>query len=345
MILEAEFSPGMSLDECVAVARLVEEVGFARLGISDVVLWPDTFVVQAACAAATRRVRIGSMVSNPYTRHPVVLAGAVASLQELSGGRAFLGLGVGAGLEVVGIDYPRAAKTLREAITIIRGLLGGDAVEFEGSVFQAHGAQLRRPPDSLPPIAVGTRSEKVMRLAGEMADVALVGARYLSPATADCYRAWVAEGARAAQRDSSEVEIAPRLTLCSSKDARSARRTMKRDTAEFLVTLRPADLDIEEDRMKAISAALERARGWYFDPDAHHPEELDDLVSDDLVDKFSVSGSPRDCLEHFRGVRHLGFTSVSLKLAPVRRPGIAMFEGLRETIESFGEVLTEVAAL
>lgn len=345
MILEAEFSPGMSVDQCVALARLVEEVGFTRLGISDVVLWPDTFVVQSACAAATTWLRIGSMVSNPYSRHPVVLAAAVGSLQELSGGRAFLGLGVGAGLEVVGIDYPRPTATLREALTIIRGLFAGESVDFEGSVFEARGAQLRRPPQQVPPIAVGTRSERVMRLAGEMADTALVGARYLSPATADCYRSWVTEGARDAGRDVAEVEIAPRLTLCASKDAESARRTMKRDTAEFLVTLRPADLDIDEEQMRAIAAALERARGWYFDPEAFHPEELDALVSDDLVDKFSISGAPGDCLEQLRRVRELGFTSVSLKLAPVRRPGSDMFGGLRETIESFGEVLGEVASL
>jgi len=77
MIIEAEFSPGMTLAECEEVARLAEEAGFDRLGVSDVVLWPDTFVVQALCARATSRVQIGAMVTNPYSRHPAVTAAAV----------------------------------------------------------------------------------------------------------------------------------------------------------------------------------------------------------------------------------------------------------------------------
>ncbi len=345
MTLEAEFSPGMPLPECQALARLVEEAGFDRLGISDVVLWPDTFVVQALCAQATSRVRIGSMVSNPYTRHPAVLAAAVADLQGLSGGRAFLGLGVGAGLEAVGLGYPRPVRALREAVTVVRALLGGEEVDFEGEVFQVRGARLRRPPSTVPQIAIGTRSEGVMRLAGELADAALVGARYLSPGIASTYRGWVEAGARVAGRDPSAVELAPRLTLCVSHDAGAARRTMRRDTAEFLVTLRPDDLDIEPARFAAIERALGDARGWYFDPDAHHPEELDSLVTDALVDQFSISGAPADCLAHFERLRDMGFASASLKLAPVRRPGLDMFSGLLETVTAFAEVLPAVRAL
>jgi 5,10-methylenetetrahydromethanopterin reductase len=345
MALEAEFSPGMALSECQELARLVEHAGFDRLGISDVVLWPDTFVVQAMCAQVTERVRIGSMVSNPYSRHPAVLAAAVGDLQELSGGRAFLGLGVGAGLEAIGVGYPRPATTLREAVTVVRALLSGETVDFEGSVFRVEGARLRRPPGALPPIAIGTRSEKVMRLAGELADAALVGARYVSPGIAATYRRWVAEGAAAAGRDPGAVELAPRLTLCVSHDAEAARRTMRRDTAEFLVTLRPDDLEIEPERFEAIARVLAEARGWYFDPDAHHPAQLDDLVSDELVDKFSISGAPSDCVAHFGRLLEMGFTSASLKLAPVRRPGLDMFGGLRETVTSFAEVLPVVKAL
>jgi 5,10-methylenetetrahydromethanopterin reductase len=345
LTLEAEFSPGMPLAEAQELARLVEQAGFDRLGISDVILWPDTFIVQALCAQVTHRVQIGSMVSNPYSRHPAVLAAAVADLQELSGGRAFLGLGVGAGLDSVGLPYTRPVATLRETVSILRRLLNGETVDHDGAAFSLHGARLRCPPDAVPPIAIGTRSPGVMRLAGEVADTALVGARYLSLATANTYRQWVAEGAARVGRSPASVEVAPRLTLCVSQDAEAARNTMRRDTAEFLVTLRPDDLAIEPERLAAIASALERARGWYFDPEAFHPPELDALVDDGLVDRFSVCGSPKDCLDHFRRLRDLGFRSVSLKLAPVRRPGLSMFAGLRETVTAFAEVLPTVQRL
>src|SRR5438132_10597735 len=343
--LEAEFSPGMAPRESQQLARLIEEVGFDRVGISDVVLWPDTFLIQLLCVQATQRIHIGSMVTNPYSRHPAVVAAAVADLAELSAGRAFLGIGVGAGLEAVGLDYPRPVRTLREAITMIRGLLAGQTVDMRGQVFRCEGARLRRPPERQVPIAIGTRSPGVMRLAGELADRALVGARYLSPTMAATYRTWIADGASGVGRAPAAVETAPRLTLCVSHDADSAYRTMRHDTAEFLVTLRPADLDIEPDRFDAIAAALSEARGWYFDTDAYHPPALEHLVDDDLVRTFSICGAPHDCIDQLRRIADMGFRSVSLKLAPLRRPRLSMFEGLRETVTSFGEVLHEVKNL
>src|SRR5215475_11212535 len=98
MILEAEITPGMPMRDVVELARLVEDVGFHRLGISDVALQQDCWAALAASALATDRVALGPMVTNPYSRHPAATAAAIASVHELSDGRAFLGLGVGAGL-------------------------------------------------------------------------------------------------------------------------------------------------------------------------------------------------------------------------------------------------------
>ncbi len=345
MIVEAEFSPGMALDECQEIARLIESAGFDRLGVSDVVLWPDTFIVQALCAKVTKRLEIGSMVGNPYLRHPAVTAAAVAGIQEISEGRAFIGLGVGAGLDVVGVNYPRPVATLREAIEIVRALLDGETVNQSGSVFHVEGAKLRMPPAKKVPIAIGTRSERVASLAGELADRALVGARYLSPTFADRYRSWVTDGEALAGRPLGEVEVAPRLTLCCSRDKEAAYATMRRDAAEFLVTLRPDDLTIEPERIDEIASVLSKAKGWYFDPDAYHPRELDDLIDDALVEAFSLCGNGDALVGQFRRVEEMGFRSVSLKLAPVRRSGWSMFDGLVETVTTVAEVMPAIKAL
>lgn len=370
MIVEAEFSPGMPADACEEVARLVESAGFDRLGVSDVALWPDTYVVQALCARATSRVEIGAMVANPYTRHPSTTAAAVAALSELSGGRAFLGLGVGAGLEEVGLAMPHPAPTLRRATAAIRALLDGQPVapgdlgdgdgdlgdgdgdgdlgDGDGNSDGAagrRGPSLRIPPRGRVPIAIGTRSPRVAGIAGELADRALVGARYLTAGLAADYRSWVAAGAARAGRDPASVEIAPRLTLCCSSDAAAAYDTMRRDAAEFLVTLRPPDLELDPGRFDAIASALSTARGWYFDPEAYHPPELDALVDDRLVEAFSLCGNGDHLVSQFRRVAEMGFTSVSCKLAPVRRPGWSMLDGLRETITTAAAVLPRIRSL
>ncbi len=329
--LEAEISPGMSTAEAVGLAQLVEEAGFARLGISDVVYWPDCFMLQALCAQATSRIAVGAMVTNPYTRHPVVLAGALATLDDIAPGRAFCGLGVGAGLEPLGIDYPKPVAALRQAVGDIRTLLAGGEVGGEGLI---------RPAARPVPISIGTRSPQVMRLAGEVADIALVGGRFLSAELADTYRSWLTEGAARAGRTLNEFETAPRLTLCCSADGDLARRSVKRYAAHYLTIIRPPELDVDPDHMAAIEAALSRSRGWYFDHNRFDDPALHDLIDNRLVEAFTIVGTPEECAEQLTGVLDMGFASASLNLAATARSTAA--EGLAETITSFAPV---VAAL
>lgn len=330
--LEAEISPGMSTAEAVGLAQLVEEAGFDRLGISDVVYWPDCFMLQALCAQATSRIAVGAMVTNPYTRHPVVLAGALATLDDLAPGRAFCGLGVGAGLAPLGIDYPKPVAALRQAVADIRTLLSGG---------EAGGERLIRPAAHPVPLSIGTRSPQVMRLAGEVADIALVGGRFLSADLADAYRTWLAEGATRSGRTLDDFDIAPRLTLCCSADGDLARRSVKRYAAHYLTLIRPPELDVAPDHMAAVEAALARSRGWYFDHHRLDDPELDALIDDRLVRAFTIVGTPRECGDQLAAVLDMGFTSASLNLAATARSGAA--EGLAETISSFAPVAASLA--
>jgi 5,10-methylenetetrahydromethanopterin reductase len=335
--IEAEITPGMSAREAVELARLVEQVGFDRLGISDVVFWPDCFVLLGLAAQATQRLHVGPMVTNPSSRHPVVLAGIMATLHDVSQGRAFLGLGVGAGLEGLDLDLGRPVVRLREAITVIRGLLAGEEVTLHGETITVSASRMVGPVSPVP-ISIGTRSPKVMRLAGELADIALVGGRYLSPAIAATYRQWLAEGAAAAGRDLATLEVAPRLTLCCSHDGALARRSVKRYVAHYVNLMKPAELDLDPAWLARVAAALARSRGWYFDHDRYDDPDLDDLIDDELVRSFAIAGTPQECLALTREVLDQGFTSVSMNLAfPIRD---SMATGLRETLEGFGEVLS-----
>ena len=330
--LEAEISPGMSTADAVGLAQLVEGAGFSRLGISDVVYWPDCFMLQALCAQATRRIAVGAMVTNPYTRHPVVLAGALATLDDIAPGRAFCGLGVGAGLESLGIDYPKPVAALRQAVADIRTLLDGGEVG---------GERLIRPAVHPVPISIGTRSPQVMHLAGEVADIALVGGRFLSADLADTYRVWLAEGAARAGRTLDDFETAPRLTLCCSEDGDLARRSVKRYAAHYLTLIRPPELDTDPDRMAVIEAALARSRGWYFDHNRFDDPELDHLIDDRLVEAFTIVGTPGECADQLAAVLDMGFTCASLNLAATARSTAA--EGLAETITSFAPVVQSLA--
>ena len=340
--VEVELSPVVSTAELLELARLVDDAGADRLGISDVALMRDSLLMQGLCAQVTRRVHIGSLVSNPYVRHPAVVAAALGTLSEVSQGRAFLGIGVGAGLSGLGIDQSHPARRLEEFLLVTKALLSGETVDWESPNYRIKGARLSGGIAAPVPVVIGTRSRLVARLAGRMADAVVVGAREMTPNALQRYRDWVNEGARAAGRNPDEVEIAPRVTVCVSNDGMAARRSVTLYTAHYLSLGSFEDSGLDYDRFQRISRLAASATGWYFEPDVKYPSELDELITPDLIERFAIAGTPAECLDQVRQLARLGYRSVSMNVAAVRTPGSSMYAGLRETVEGLGEMMAEV---
>jgi 5,10-methylenetetrahydromethanopterin reductase len=342
-IFEAEITPFLKAKEIMKLAQIAEDAGVDRLGISDVIFYPDTYELQALCATVTKRIKIGSLVTNPFTRHPAVIAAAVSTLDEISDGRAFLGIGAGAGIAKLGVLRSAPAPAIREAVHIIRELLAGKVVNYQGNAYQlsCKETRLEFPPQHDIPILIGTRSPKIAKLAGEIADIIVIGARYISDQQLSNYLAWISEGVLKAKRDIGTVEIAPRLTICASRDGELAKQSVKLYAAHYLSLLKPPDLSIEDTRLKKIIDAVARVKGWYFSPNVQYPAEIDSLVDEEIVDKFAVAGTPEECITKIRSMmcRHR-FKSVSLNVASVRRKNI--FDGIAETVRSFGEIVQGV---
>ena len=342
-IFEAEITPVLKTKEIMKLAQIAEDAGVDRLGISDVIFYPDTYELQALCATVTKRIKIGSLVTNPFTRHPAVIAAAVSTLDEISDGRAFLGIGAGAGIAKLGVLRSAPAPAIREAVHIIRELLAGKVVNYQGNAYQLSSKETRLefPPQHDVPILIGTRSPKIAKLAGEIADIIVIGARYISDQQLSNYLAWISEGVLKANRDIGTIEIAPRLTICASRDGELARQSVKLYAAHYLSLLKPPDLSIEDTRLKKIIDAVARVKGWYFSPNVQYPEEIDSLVDEEIIDKFAVAGTPEECITKIRRMisRHR-FSSVSLNVASVRRKNI--FDGIAETVKSFGEIIQGV---
>jgi 5,10-methylenetetrahydromethanopterin reductase len=337
---EAEITPVVRSKEIMKLAQLAEAAGVDRLGISDVIFYPDTYEIQVLCALVTKHLKIGSIVTNPYTRHPAVIAAAAATLQEISDGRAFLGIGAGAGIGELGVVRSPPAPTLREAIYVIRELLVGRVVNYQGKIYQlpTKNSKLEFPPERTVPILIGTRSPKIARLAGEVADIIVIGARYVSEQQLTNYIRWISEGAARAKRDINEIEIAPRLTVCASRDGDLAKQSVKLYAAHYLVLLRPPDLSIDDRKLKMIVDAVKRVRGWYFSPNIEYPKEIDKLVDEEIVDKFAVAGTPEECIAKIKSITaRFRFKSLSLNIAAVKRQRI--YDGMAETMSCLEEII------
>jgi 5,10-methylenetetrahydromethanopterin reductase len=158
--------------EAAKLAQLAEEAGFEDIWFPDHYFIREVYGALALAAAATKRVHLGTAVTSPYLRHPVLLASAVATLDEISDGRAIFGLGVG-GHEFprhlnVKLDRPIAA--CREAVDIVRRLLAGETVTARGRIFTVEGAKLTFTPPRRTPVYLAARGPQMLQLGGEIAD-------------------------------------------------------------------------------------------------------------------------------------------------------------------------------
>ena len=126
--------------DIIASAKLADEIGYSTLWVLDShLLFHEVYTLLGALAVSTTRIRLGTAVTNPLTRHPSVTAAAFSTLAELSGGRASLGISVGdSALKSMNLEVAKMS-VLAENVALCRKLLGGEAVSFgEGKTAQLH---------------------------------------------------------------------------------------------------------------------------------------------------------------------------------------------------------------
>lgn len=137
--------PEESTARMVELALLAESLGYARCWVYDEGLASrDVHVVMTAIAVATTKIAIGPGITNPYTRHPAATASAIASLDEVSGGRAFYGIGAGGSLTLdpMALKRKRPLGAVRDSIAIARGLFLSERVDHKGAVFSVENASI-----------------------------------------------------------------------------------------------------------------------------------------------------------------------------------------------------------
>lgn len=154
------------------LARIVESHGFRELTVHDIVWWRPVWPILTLLAASTERVLVGPDVTHPYLRHPVDTATNVAALDELSGGRAILGLGTGSMLAPLGIEVTRPLAAVRECAELVRQILRRERAPYEGQVFSvSEEAQLFwEPPRPSVPMFVGAFGPRMVEAASAWAN-------------------------------------------------------------------------------------------------------------------------------------------------------------------------------
>lgn len=292
--------------------RLIELAVAAEHAGADQVWFPHdpfmrhTWALTVAAAAHTERVGLGGITINPWTSDPFEIATYLATLDELSGGRALVGLGLHTDemLRWVGYEPGDAAVRIREAVELIRRLLRGEVAAFEGEAFRwSDAAYLRfRPVRERIPIYVACYGDELLRLSGEIGDGSLP--MVAPPESARVVAEHVRAGAAAAGRDPAEVDVAGCMWLSLSDDGAAAHEFMQRMVATFAPYLDPGALalvGLSPEDFVEIKRLVEGGR-------------LDDaaaLVGDDML-RLAIVGTPDQVVERLADVEAAGITQANL---------------------------------
>jgi len=313
--------------EGMEYARFAEEHGFEAVWQAESRLVREATVPMAAYAAVTERIKVGSGVVNNWTRNVGLLAATFSTLDDLAPGRILLGIGAWWDplASKVGIERRRPLQAMRETVQVVRQLLAMERVTFHGEFVHLTDVEIdivhgdRSPKDV--PIYVGATGMKMMELAGEIGDGAvlnyMVGPSYNRQAMAA-----LAEGAARAGRNMEDIDR-PQLVVCSLDEDRD----MALDRARELLT---QYLGQQPHIMKASGVApglieeIGKVLTWPAGPEEIHRAMK--LVPDEAVQLITASGTPDECRAKVREYVEAGAT------CPILYP---LGDDVRAMIEAF----------
>jgi 5,10-methylenetetrahydromethanopterin reductase len=296
-----EFVPKEPYWKTTYYAIQAERGGFSNLWITDHYNNRNVYVSLTTAAIFTKKITLGPGVTNPYMVNPVFTAQALATLNELAPGRVVLGIGAGdkTTLASVGIEMRKPITTVTEAVAIIRKMTSGENVIFKGEAFQIPAAKLFFKPKTKIPIYIGAQGPKMLALAGKIGDGVLINACH--PEDVKSALSHVKTGLKETSKSIDELDVAAYTAFSVHQDLKKAVKATVPVVA-FIVAGSPRQVlerhDIDLKKAEKIREAL-KAQNW---------GSAFSLVSQEMIEVFSVCGTPDLCIERISQLLKLGVT-------------------------------------
>jgi 5,10-methylenetetrahydromethanopterin reductase len=306
------------LDEMLASARVMDEAGMDTIWLAEAYPWwrkhqmeaRSSTVVSALIARETKQLTVGWGIISPWTRHPVQVAMDARVVQEVAGPGRFL---LGYGTSKIFLNYIRAqtSKTLgpmRDAVTIVRGVLSGEAFEYEGETWSASVPALSdeaHTPRGVPPVYVAATAPKMQALAGEIADGCLTPS-----ITTPAFVRYTCANVNA------DIDIGCTVVASIDETDRYAGRDGAREIAGMYLANKVQNIrgsadtllelaEIDPEEIRPVAEAME----------AGGRLAAKEKVTDALLDRCKpIAGTPSDCIAAIEEYRDAGCTHVMLEL-------------------------------
>ncbi len=309
-----------ALDYC----RQAEALGYEAMFIADSQMnCLDPFQALALCARETKRLRLGTAVTNMVYRDPPVLAGSAATLNEISEGRAILGLGTGDGPVYTLGRKPTPMAKFEEGLATMRTLLQRKPADFPAGKVAL---QIGRVPV---PMYVSAEGPKGLQVAGKFADGVILGGG-VDLRVLEWAKRKIAAGAAEAGRSPADIELVAACMICIDRDGERARSVVRTRLANrahhnFRFTLET----VPPEELAALKVFME-----HFDDSKPLEEKVDPkYVSDYLVNRFSIAGTPEECVARVKRLEQAGIRRIL-----VTPPGRVY----KETVEAWARQVASV---
>jgi 5,10-methylenetetrahydromethanopterin reductase len=312
------------------LANAIEGYGFGGVSVYNDMLFQPAWLPLLEIARATQRVRIGPAAVNPFTCHPINIAGHIALLDEAARGRAYLGLARGSWLDYLGLFPQRPVRALREAIDCVNLLLARSTEPYRGEVFQLAGGDSLRWPIERPgiPILLGSWGKTTIRTCISKIDEVKLGGT-ANPEIVPHYLRLMACAALEAKRRPEEIGLVLGAVCVVDMDGQAARTRARHEAALYLPIIADLDptIDLEPEQLTRMKAAAKR-----FDF-----EQVAALISDEMLLRFVFAGTPDEVIEQAAAVLHQGASRVEFGTPH----GLTVASGLRLLGERVLPALTQ----
>jgi alkanesulfonate monooxygenase SsuD/methylene tetrahydromethanopterin reductase-like flavin-dependent oxidoreductase (luciferase family) len=299
------FNPTISGREAADFARFAEEHGFDSFWVHENPFIKDAISLLSNAILATEKIKIGAGCVSVVTRHPLLTVSTFVSLDETSGRRVQMGVGLGGfpwlpkiGVKVFPVQETRPLKRIREFLTITDKLLDGESISLDGEFYKVADIKLESKPAHRPPVYLAAFGERLLKMASRFVDGVIISPALMTPEITSQKVHFVRGGEDAGNR----VDIASYILTTVSNDIAKARQAMKSyyfllyQVAEVIrpeifapYGLKPRDLEpIKEAWRRRDIAAAAKA------------------LPDEVIDALTLTGNPDHCVERLKDYRKAG---------------------------------------
>jgi 5,10-methylenetetrahydromethanopterin reductase len=289
-----------SVQEMIELARLADEARLESLWMSDHLCFRDSLTTSMALLASTQWIKVAPAPMSPYSRAPIISAMSIATMDEFAPGRVIASPGTGnaAALKEAGIDSPRPLKTMREYVDVLRRLLTGETVDYQGEMFQLRGPKMGFVPSTPIPLYLTAVRPRMLQLGGEIGDGVLLSGGCSPAYIARCVSE-IQTGTAKAGKVASKVDVAGFITAAVSENSREAIDANKLFLAYIFRNTHHADnirLGGGKVDQEGLAAAVGR-RDW---------DAAKVYISDEVVFAHSIAGTADDCRRQLQAFLHGG---------------------------------------